>query len=170
MYILILNHLILDEYSDDCDEGVQWKNITTIYRELEFIIAPLSDTQMFYIKYLTMHKVHMYAGAIRQLLYIVVDTVKQDQKTQVIFERGPDPLSPLRICAWIFDSTWVICEFLEKVKLTSINNDHICRLNRGIFIHKSWDIYFFVDDNIVVILWNWATPSLDKWSIWQFNL
>ena len=24
---------------------------------------------MFYIRYLTMHKVHMYAGAIRQLLY-----------------------------------------------------------------------------------------------------
>ena len=24
---------------------------------------------MFYIKYLTMHKVHMHAGAIRQLLY-----------------------------------------------------------------------------------------------------
>ena len=33
------------------------------------IIAPLSDTLMFYIKYLTMHKVHMHAGAIRQLLY-----------------------------------------------------------------------------------------------------
>ena len=30
---------------------------------------PLSDIPMFYIKYLTMHKVHMHAGAIRQLLY-----------------------------------------------------------------------------------------------------
>ena len=29
----------------------------------------LSDIPMFYIKYLTMHKVHMHAGAIRQLLY-----------------------------------------------------------------------------------------------------
>ena len=33
------------------------------------IIAPLSDIPMFYIKYLTMHKVHMHAGAIRQLWY-----------------------------------------------------------------------------------------------------
>ena len=33
------------------------------------IIAPLSDIPMFYIKYLTMYKVHMHAGAIRQLLY-----------------------------------------------------------------------------------------------------
>ena len=33
------------------------------------IIAPLSDIPMFYIKYLTMHKLHMHAGAIRQLLY-----------------------------------------------------------------------------------------------------
>ena len=32
-------------------------------------IAPLSDIPMFYIKYLTMHKVHMHAGVIRQLLY-----------------------------------------------------------------------------------------------------
>ena len=31
------------------------------------IIAPLSDIPMFYIKYLTMHKVHTHAGAIRQL-------------------------------------------------------------------------------------------------------
>ena len=29
----------------------------------------LSDIPMFYIKYLTMYKVHMHAGAIRQLLY-----------------------------------------------------------------------------------------------------
>ena len=38
---------------------------------IKFIIAPLSDIQfpMFYIKYLTMHNVHMHAGAIRQLLY-----------------------------------------------------------------------------------------------------
>ena len=34
-----------------------------------FIIAPLSDIRMFYIRYLTMHKVNMHAGAIRQLLY-----------------------------------------------------------------------------------------------------
>ena len=33
------------------------------------IIAPLSDIPMFHIKYLTMHKVHMHAGAIRQLVY-----------------------------------------------------------------------------------------------------
>ena len=33
------------------------------------MIAPLSDIQMFYIKYLTMHKVHMHTGSIRQLLY-----------------------------------------------------------------------------------------------------
>ena len=35
------------------------------------IIAPLSDIPMFYIKYpyLIMHKVHMHADAIRQILY-----------------------------------------------------------------------------------------------------
>ena len=33
------------------------------------LIAPLSDIPMFYIKYLTMHTVHMHAGAVRQLLY-----------------------------------------------------------------------------------------------------
>ena len=32
-------------------------------------IAYLSDIPMFYIKYLTMYKVHMHAGAIRKLLY-----------------------------------------------------------------------------------------------------
>ena len=45
---------------------------TTEYRqsnEIIVIIAPLSDIPMFYIKYLTMHKVHMYASAMRQLLY-----------------------------------------------------------------------------------------------------
>ena len=36
---------------------------------LYHLIAPLSHLPMFYIKYLTMHKVHMHAGAIRQLLY-----------------------------------------------------------------------------------------------------
>ena len=29
----------------------------------------MSDIPMFYIKYLTMHKVHMHASAIRQLFY-----------------------------------------------------------------------------------------------------
>ena len=38
----------------------------TIYNDL---VALLSDIPMFYIKYLTMCKVHMYAGAIRKLLY-----------------------------------------------------------------------------------------------------
>ena len=33
------------------------------------LIAPFSDIPMFYIKYLTMYKVHMHAGAIRKLLY-----------------------------------------------------------------------------------------------------
>ena len=33
------------------------------------IIAPLNDIPMFYIKYLTMHKGHMHAGAKKQLLY-----------------------------------------------------------------------------------------------------
>ena len=33
------------------------------------LIAPLSDIRMVYIRYLTMHKVHMHAGAIKQLLY-----------------------------------------------------------------------------------------------------
>ena len=33
------------------------------------IVAPFSDIRMFYIRYLTMHKVNMHAGAIRQLLY-----------------------------------------------------------------------------------------------------
>ena len=36
---------------------------------LILLIAPLSDISMFYFKYLTTHKVHMHAGAIRQLLY-----------------------------------------------------------------------------------------------------
>ena len=40
-----------------------------IYVILTEIIAPLSDIPLFYIKYLTMHKVHMHAVAIRQLLY-----------------------------------------------------------------------------------------------------
>ena len=35
---------------------------------LTLIIAPLSDIPMFYIKYLTLHKLHMHAGEIRQLL------------------------------------------------------------------------------------------------------
>ena len=34
---------------------------------MSHLIAPLRDIPMFYIKYLTMHKVHMHAGAIRQL-------------------------------------------------------------------------------------------------------
>ena len=34
-----------------------------------FRIAPLSDIRMFYIRYLTMHKVHIHAGAINQLVY-----------------------------------------------------------------------------------------------------
>ena len=34
-----------------------------------FIIASLNDISIFYIKYLTMNKVHMHAGAIRKLLY-----------------------------------------------------------------------------------------------------
>ena len=33
------------------------------------IIAHLSDIPMFYIQYLSMHKVHMHAGTIMQLLY-----------------------------------------------------------------------------------------------------
>ena len=33
------------------------------------LIAPLSDIRMFYIRYFRMHKVHMHAGVIRQLLY-----------------------------------------------------------------------------------------------------
>ena len=36
---------------------------------LTLFIAHLSDIPMVYIKYPTMHKVHMHAGAIRQLLY-----------------------------------------------------------------------------------------------------
>ena len=34
------------------------------------MFAPLSDIPMFYIKYLTMHKVHMHAGAIRQVCMV----------------------------------------------------------------------------------------------------
>ena len=36
---------------------------------VNIFIAPLSYTLMFYTNYLTMHKVHLHAGAIRQLLY-----------------------------------------------------------------------------------------------------
>ena len=40
-----------------------------ITTRLKLCIAPLSDTRMFSIRYLTIHKVHMHAGAIRKLLY-----------------------------------------------------------------------------------------------------
>ena len=33
------------------------------------LLAHLSDIRLFYSRYPTMHKVHMYAGATRQLLY-----------------------------------------------------------------------------------------------------
>ena len=36
---------------------------------LIYFIAPLNDIQMFYIKYITMDKMHMHTGAIRKLLY-----------------------------------------------------------------------------------------------------
>ena len=36
---------------------------------LRDIIAPLSDIEMFYIKRLSMYKVHMHAAALRKLLY-----------------------------------------------------------------------------------------------------
>ena len=38
-------------------------------KAISIVITPLSDIPMFYIKYLTMHKVHVHASAIRQLLY-----------------------------------------------------------------------------------------------------
>ena len=37
--------------------------------KIKYIIAPLSDIPMFYIIYLTMHKVHNHVGAKRKLLY-----------------------------------------------------------------------------------------------------
>ena len=37
-----------------------------------YFVAPLSDIPMFYIKYLTMQRVHVHAGAIRQLLHVAV--------------------------------------------------------------------------------------------------
>ena len=37
--------------------------------QYKHFIAPLSDIPMFYIKYFTMHKVQLHAGAIRHLLY-----------------------------------------------------------------------------------------------------
>ena len=39
------------------------------HHALKSFIAHLSDIPIFYIKYLKTHKVHVYAGAIRQLLY-----------------------------------------------------------------------------------------------------
>ena len=45
------------------------KNIHLSYNILRLLHLSVSDMPMFYIKYLTMHKVHMHAGAIRQLLY-----------------------------------------------------------------------------------------------------
>ena len=43
--------------------------IVIIQHTIQYIIVHLIDIQMFYIKYLTMHKVQMHAGAIRKLLY-----------------------------------------------------------------------------------------------------
>ena len=50
--------------------NIYWEPVS-VQEEISIytFIAPLSDIPMFYIKYLTMHKVHMHAGAIRQLLY-----------------------------------------------------------------------------------------------------
>ena len=45
---------------------------------LKYIIASLSDIQMFYIKYLTMYKENMHAGAIRTLLYAIVPYIRTD--------------------------------------------------------------------------------------------
>ena len=43
--------------------------VFSYFTSVYIIIEPLSDIPMFYIKYLTMHKVHMHAVSIRQLLY-----------------------------------------------------------------------------------------------------
>ena len=40
------------------------------FKEILELIAHLCDIPMFYIKYITMQKVHTHAGAIRQLLYV----------------------------------------------------------------------------------------------------
>ena len=49
-----------------------WNIIANYYEPAHLItvlIAHLNDIPMFYIKYLTMHKVHMHADAIRLVLY-----------------------------------------------------------------------------------------------------
>ena len=43
---------------------------------VKYIIASLSDIQMFYIKYLTMCKENMHAGAIRTLLYAIFPYIR----------------------------------------------------------------------------------------------
>ena len=49
----------------------QYLNLSKLkkYCSQNIFIAPLSDIQMFYIKYLTMYKMHMHAGVISKLLY-----------------------------------------------------------------------------------------------------
>ena len=45
------------------------KHKMATYPDITHIISPFSDSPMFYDKYLTLHKVHMHTGAIRQLFY-----------------------------------------------------------------------------------------------------
>ena len=54
--------------SSRLQEGIVVYTLVKLYNKAK-LIAPLSDISMFYSKYLTIHKVHMRAGAIRQLLY-----------------------------------------------------------------------------------------------------
>ena len=43
---------------------------------VKYITASLSDIQIFYIKYLTMYKENIHAGAIRTLLYAIVPYIR----------------------------------------------------------------------------------------------
>ena len=50
-------------------EPVTFLILHIVYGTFFYVIASLSDLPMFYTNYLTMYKVHMYACAIRKLVY-----------------------------------------------------------------------------------------------------
>ena len=64
--LFYLIHIEVVENSKQTMDILTW----SLGQYSKHVIAPLSDIPMFYIKYLTMHKVHMHAGAIMQLLYV----------------------------------------------------------------------------------------------------
>ena len=88
---------------------------------LNKIIATLSDIPVFYIKYLTMHKVHMHAGAIRQLLYgcaYVRDIIHSLKLVDYPAVHTHKPYNNLHLC-FTFQSL-LVCSTCD------LNNTHRC--------------------------------------------